>query len=267
MSLSREFNKINFSSRIVELVILFLAVTIGFVVDNYRDEYSEKKNSKELLVSLKIDLEKDLVRFDEFTKLRKTLIQNVYLFIDDIDERGLLNNDIKQQSLFANAIFSWTYFNPNVANIEQVISSGALRYLGNDILKNQIGVLESKSLAINDRQEREQEFFLNYLQPLMHQYYNFKWLNKTYVRQWEKNKNSMGEYQLALKNIKTVNPSGQDLMLWNKDNKKKKELINLFENYVFILRSSYVVSFDSYLNELNNTIELIEDNIEDSNAD
>ena len=164
MSLSREFNKINFSSRIVELVILFLAVTIGFVVDNYRDEYSEKKIPKELLVSLKIDLEKDLVRFDEFTKLRKTLIQNVYLFIDDIDERGLLNNDIKQQSLFANAIFSWTYFNPNVANIEQVISSGALRYLGNDILKNQIGVLESKSLAINDRQEREQEFFLNYLQ-------------------------------------------------------------------------------------------------------
>ena len=74
MSLSREFNKINLSSRIVELVILFLAVTIGFIVDNYRDEYSEKKNSKELLVSLKIDLEKDLVRFDEFTKLRKTLI-------------------------------------------------------------------------------------------------------------------------------------------------------------------------------------------------
>ena len=128
------------------------------------------------------------MRFDEFTKLRKTLIQYDYLLIDDIDERGLLNNDIKQQSLFANAIFSWTYFNPNVANIEQVISSGALRYLGNDKLKNQIGVLEFKSLGINDRQEREQEFFLNYFPPLMHQYYNFKWLNKTYVRQWEKNK-------------------------------------------------------------------------------
>ena len=80
----------------------------------------------------------------------------------------------------------------------------------------------------------------------------------------EKNKNSMGEYQLALKNIKTVNPSGQHLMLWNEDNKKKKELINLFENYVFILRSSYVVSFDSYLSELNNTIDLIEDNIEET---
>ena len=48
----------------------------------------------------------------------------------------------------------------NVANIEQVISSGALRYLGNDALKNQIGVLESRSIAINDRQEREQSTFL-----------------------------------------------------------------------------------------------------------
>lgn len=265
MSISTNFNEIKISSRILELMILFFAVFIGFVVDNYRDEYSEKKNSKELLKSLKIDLEKDVIRFDEFTKLREILIQNVYLFIDDIDERGLLNNDLKQQSLFANAIFSWTYFNPNVANIEQVIGSGALRYLGNDILKNQIGVIESLSLGINDRQEREQEFFLNYLQPLMHKYYNFKWLNKTYVRRWVKNENSMEEFRRALKNIKRVNPSGKDLMLWDNDIKKKKELINLFENYVFILRSSYVTSFDTYLNELNNTIELIEDNLEENN--
>ena len=46
MSLLREFNKINLRSRIVEIVILFLAVTIGFVVDNYRDEYSERKIRK-----------------------------------------------------------------------------------------------------------------------------------------------------------------------------------------------------------------------------
>ena len=44
-------------------------------------------------------------------------------------------------------------------------------------------------------------------------------------------------------------------MLWNDDNLKKKGLINLFENYVFILTL--------ILKELNNTIELIEDNIED----
>lgn len=261
MSFSSLFSSINIVSRIVELIILFIAVTLGFVVENFREDYSEKKNSIELLNSLKIDLEKDLERFDDFTARRKELIENVYLFIDDIEKRGLLNNDFKQQNLFANAIFSWSYFNPNVANIEQVISSGALRYLGNDMLKNQIGVLESRSIAINDRQEREQEYFLNYLQPLMHQYYNFKWINKTYVRKWDTEKNQWGTYEDALNNILKLNPSQKDLMFWEKDINLQNKLINLFENYVFILRSSYVVNFGAYLGEVRKTIKTIEENI------
>ena len=261
MSFSSLFSSINIVSRIVELIILFIAVTLGFVVENFREDYSEKKNSIELLNSLKIDLEKDLERFNDFTARRKELIENVYLFIDDIEKRGLLNNDFKQQNLFANAIFSWSYFNPNVANIEQVISSGALRYLGNDMLKNQIGVLESRSIAINDRQEREQEYFLNYLQPLMHQYYNFKWINKTYVRKWDTEKNQWGTYEDALNNILKLNPSQKDLMFWKKDINLQNKLINLFENYVFILRSSYVVNFGAYLGEVRKTIKTIEENI------
>lgn len=261
MAASSFFNRSNIASRMVELIILFIAVTLGFVVENYREDYSEKKNSIELLNSLKMDLEKDLERFNAFTIKRKTLIDNVYLFIDDVAQRGLLNNDFKQQNLFANAIFNWTYFNPNVANIEQVISSGALRYLGNDVLKNQIGVLESRSIAINDRQEREQEYFLNYLQPLMHQYYNFKWINTTYARQWDIEKNQWGTYEEALENILKLNPSQKNLMFWKNDPSLQNKLINLLENYVFILRSSYVVNFDAYLTEVRRTISTIEDNI------
>ncbi len=261
MTASSFFSRFNIASRIVELIILFIAVTLGFVVENYREDYSEKKNSIELLNSLKIDLEKDLERFDDFTARRKVLIENVYLFIDDVTKRGLLSDDFKQQNLFANAIFNWSYFNPNVANIEQVISSGALRYLGDDALKNQIGVLESRSIAINDRQEREQEYFLNYLQPLMHQYYNFMWINTTYVRKWDTEKNQWGTYEEALKNILKLNPSQKDLMFWKKDPNLQSKLINLFENYVFILRSSYVVNFEAYLTEVKKTITTIEDNI------
>ena len=112
MTASSFFNRINIASRVVELIILFIAVTLGFVVENYREDYSEKKNSIELLNSLKIDLEKDLERFDDFTARRKVLIENVYLFIDDVTQRGLLSDDFKQQNLFANAIFNWSYFNP-----------------------------------------------------------------------------------------------------------------------------------------------------------
>ncbi len=144
-------------------MILFIAVSLGFVVENYREDYSEKQNAKELLSSMLTDLQEDIIRFETFSDARKKLINDVYSFIDDVENRGLLKDDLIQQKLFSMTIFNWTYFEPNTANIEQVISSGALRYLGNDELIHQIGVLESQNLSTMNRQKREQEFFFKLL--------------------------------------------------------------------------------------------------------
>jgi len=243
--------KIDPVSSFIEMLVFFSAITLGFIVENYRDEYSEQKNSEELVSSLLIDLKGDIKRFDEFTRSRKSLIKDVYVFIDHIENNGLKKNNLHQQILFAKAIFSWTYFKPNIANIEQIISSGALRYLGEDELIYQIGILEASNNSLIDRQEREQEFFLNYLQPLMHQYYNFKWLNNNYIRNWDSFENSI----LSIEE----NPDNKkDFMFWEDDEFLKRKIINLFENYVFILRSSFVVVYDEYLNQINKTIEMIE---------
>lgn len=243
--------KIDLVSSFIEMLVFFSAITLGFIVENYREEYSEQKNSEELVSSLLIDLKGDIKRFDEFTRSRKSLIKDVYVFIDHIENNGLKKNNLHQQILFAKAIFSWTYFKPNIANIEQIISSGALRYLGEDELIYQIGILEASNNSLIDRQEREQEFFLNYLQPLMHQYYNFKWLNNNYIRNWDSFENSI----LSIEE----NPDNKkDFMFWEDDEFLKRKIINLFENYVFILRSSFVVVYDEYLNQINKTIELIE---------
>jgi len=243
--------KIDPVSSFIEMLVFFSAITLGFIVENYREEYSEQKNSEELVSSLLIDLKGDIKRFDEFTRSRKSLIKDVYVFIDHIENNGLKKNNLHQQILFAKAIFSWTYFKPNIANIEQIISSGALRYLGEDELIYQIGILEASNNSLIDRQEREQEFFLNYLQPLMHQYYNFKWLNNNYIRNWDSFENSI----LSIEE----NPDNKkDFMFWEDDEFLKRKIINLFENYVFILRSSFVVVYDEYLYQINKTIELIE---------
>tara|TARA_B100001250_G_scaffold413594_1_gene448249 strand:+ start:1574 stop:2359 length:786 start_codon:yes stop_codon:yes gene_type:complete len=254
------FEKFNLTSRLIELVILFIAVTLGFIGDNYREDLSEKNNAKKLLSSMEIDLKEDLVRFETFIQVRKKLIKDVYNFIDDADKRGLLKHDVEQHTLFAIAIFNWNYFKPNTANIDQVISSGALRYLGNDTLINQIGVLESKNISLIDRQEREQEFFLNYLQPLMHKYYNFKWANDSYVRKWEAfSKDFWVTYD---KRVDEINPSNRDMMFWNNSNDLKIKIINLFENYVFILRSSHFTNYDDYLDQIKKTIQLINSTLE-----
>ena len=245
------FKRIDPISRLIEMLIFFSAISLGFIVENYREDYSEKKNSEKLISSLLIDLKGDLKRFDEFTELRKSLINDVYHFIDDLDTNGLNNYNLEQQILFAKAIFNWTYFKPNIANIEQIISSGALRYLGEDELIYQIGILEASNNSLIDRQEREQEYFLNYLQPLMHKYYNFKWLNKNYIRKWDSFENSINL-------LKEDTNKEREYMFWEKDKNLEKKIMNLFENYVFILRSSFGVVYDEYLNQIEKTIVLIE---------
>jgi len=245
------FKRIDPISKLIEMLIFFSAISLGFIVENYREDYSEKKNSEKLISSLLIDLKGDLKRFDEFTELRRSLINDVYHFIDDIEKNGLNNYNIEQQILFAKAIFNWTYFKPNIANIEQIISSGALRYLGEDELIYQIGILEASNNSLIDRQEREQEYFLNYLQPLMHKYYNFKWLNKNYIRNWD-------SYGNSINLLKEDANKEREYMFWEKDKNLEKKIINLFENYVFILRSSFGVVYDEYLNQIDKTIQLIE---------
>ena len=166
--------------------------------------------------------------------MRKSLIKDVYNFIDDVEKKGLKKSDIDQQILFARAIFNWTYFEPNKANIEQIISSGALRYLGEDELIYQIGIIEASTKSIIDRQDREQEYFLNYLQPLMHQYYNFKWLNNNYVRNWDTFENSISV-------LKTNPNNTREYMFWEEDKsfEKKKsiylKIMSLYSDQVLVL--------------------------------
>ncbi|MDA9843288.1 hypothetical protein N9C47_00360 [Flavobacteriaceae bacterium] len=91
-----------------------------------------------------------------------------------------------------------------------------------------------------------------HLQPLMHQYYNFKWLNNNYVRNWDTFENSISV-------LKTNPNNTREYMFWEEDKIFEKKIINLFENYVFILRSSFGVNYDEYINQVKKTISLIEE--------
>ena len=84
------FTKFNLTSRLIELVILFIAVTLGFIADNYREDLSESYAANELLSAMEIDLQEDLARFERFIKIRKLIIKDIYDFIDVVETRGLL---------------------------------------------------------------------------------------------------------------------------------------------------------------------------------
>src|SRR6185436_3371246 len=51
-----------------EFFMLFLAVTLGFFVENQREHYVERQRAKEFAYNLLFDISNDTVRLDHLTK-------------------------------------------------------------------------------------------------------------------------------------------------------------------------------------------------------
>lgn len=112
----------------LEFFMLFLAVSLGFFADNYREHAIEKERAKEMAVGLFNDLEKDSIHLH-------SIMERKNLFIDEINSMiiSLNDKDVK------NKITLLTYYQasflleidmpvPSRANLDQLTNSGSLRY-------------------------------------------------------------------------------------------------------------------------------------------
>ena len=57
-------HKKNWSEFIIEFVMLFTAVTLGFFAENVREQMSEKQKKRELLQTVAKDLQAELKQFE-----------------------------------------------------------------------------------------------------------------------------------------------------------------------------------------------------------
>src|SRR5688572_1787157 len=118
-----------------EFLMLFLAITLGFLVENQREHYIENARAKEFAVLMYEDLKKDTTFF------RKG-IEKFQMIKGHQDSLGLLLKarieTINNYTLIEQWINSlWALnFNPQHATYEQMKNSGSLRYIKNIKLIN-----------------------------------------------------------------------------------------------------------------------------------
>jgi hypothetical protein len=120
-----------------EFFMLFLAVTLGFFVENQREHYIEHQREKKYAALLYEDLKKDSSTLNDAIDLKRWRAVK-------LDSLLLLLRipDLKQQStaLYYYSIFPTLNlpFKPNDATMQQLRSSGNLRYFNNPKLYNAI---------------------------------------------------------------------------------------------------------------------------------
>lgn len=121
-------SKKNWKEHITEFLMLFLAVSLGFVAENLREHQIEKERGEAYLVELKTDLKNDSINLQNLAfvvETQKEAADSIYaMYIKNNWEQRI------NQLYFFHAIVSLRRtWEPNDATWEQVINSGTLRYV------------------------------------------------------------------------------------------------------------------------------------------
>jgi hypothetical protein len=137
-----QVEKKNFKEYFLEFLMIFLAVTMGFFAENLREHYTEKTNTKEYLESY----HDELLQQEKVFAVYKKLYQNKIVDCDSIktiffnsEENNKLN---VLEDLFIPGL-TLVEIPFNTSSYDQMVSSGALRYINDIALRDSMGAYRS----------------------------------------------------------------------------------------------------------------------------
>jgi len=226
-----------------EFLMLFLAVFSGFLAENQREHMVEHQREKEYANALYEELLADSVSF--YNKLNARLEKEkdcdyLYAYIKDSSLTDLSKAFYPAYTTVFYLINSYA-FEPKDGVLDQLKSSGSLRYFKNTTLQKLFGDL---SVCINNvryRNEQEYQFFANPIKPFMLKHYDFKWPD-------ELRKKDQNAYYLNL--IREYRKGGSVIKanILNLASFDRGEATNMIMFYKTMMASSRSLQMNDYIN-------------------
>ncbi len=174
-----------FRHYLFEFLMLFLAISAGFLVENLREHYVEHKREKVFIKSYVEDLKQDTAKITANIQLRNSKI----LIIDSLIR--LLNGPDPNQDgasayYFGRRVTRSTLYQANDRTIKQLKNAGGLRLIRNQKASNAIMIYDQANDYIVYLQGREFEE-LSVMYPLLARLYDGNVL-ETMIRGMEINR-------------------------------------------------------------------------------
>ncbi|HRX00561.1 MAG TPA: hypothetical protein P5280_13795 [Cyclobacteriaceae bacterium] len=167
---------------LLEFIFIFLAVFLGFLADNFREEYFERQQATQLARSFYEELKNDSIaasnRVQGRVKKERAIEYMVSFFRD-----SALNSSSKSLSinfLWATTVRTPVIFTPRTVVLEQLKSSGTIRYFKSSELRNLVGELSIAIDYIIERQATEASVYQRYIEPIMITHMDYDFQNKLF---------------------------------------------------------------------------------------
>lgn len=231
--------KKKFTEYLLEGLMIFLAVMLGFIAENIREGISENEKARELAISLYKEVQSDSLKIEACLKFRTFKESQCTWLIRYVKDSNL--NEVSDDffpAFSTGLIQSNGYlFEPNDGILTQLRNSGALRFFKSSELQSLIGKMGVSIANIRSRNEKEYSFIEMYIRPFSIKHYDFNWYNAL---------THDGELSLfdALSHGKvTVPVKGKisNLPLFN-----RKEAENITSYYLLMLRGTHLTFYRDY---------------------
>jgi hypothetical protein len=164
-------HKKKWNEYLLEFFMLFLAVFLGFIAENIREHYAEKKHEKEFALQLSEGLQQDTASLSfilRANKIEKADYDSLLLFL------ALPDNEEKWKGIYRHIenINGSPQFVSHQVSIEQVQNIGALRYFKNKEIVRQIAEYKYWIGLLNYQQNNYTQFCNSELEPFLLSHFN-----------------------------------------------------------------------------------------------
>ena len=151
-----------------EFIVIFVALTLGFFVENQREHYIEGVREKELAHSLYLETKADSMELAEIIPFRikkEAYLNELYMnYVGDVEEIGQQKRIQAAQFIGVNAN-SQILFEPRSAILRQLESSGMLRYFKDIEIQEDLLKIINDQEKIRIRMQRETDAYHQFVLP------------------------------------------------------------------------------------------------------
>jgi len=172
-----EIEKKGLKEYVLEGLMIFLAVTMGFFAETIRENIAESQHAKDLAKSLYQEMYADSVNMQAKLKLHLQKENEMEYF-----RRYVSDSSLTKLSPRFYPAFTWGYilttsvlFEPNDGILNQLRNSGTLRYFRGVSLQNSVSRISVVIANIRERNSQELRFVDQFCRPFMLKHYDFKW--------------------------------------------------------------------------------------------
>ena len=167
-------HKKKWSEYLLEFFMLFVAVTLGFFAENLREHYVEKHKAIVNVQNLYKDLKTDSIVFSYMVKVRKKQDSCFQIISRLYDQKKIEQN---LSTLYVAQSFLALRIMPSVSTmaLDQLKNSGALNYIENETLKQEIQLYANNATNLKVREQREYAFIDKNIDPLTINRFEYKY--------------------------------------------------------------------------------------------